>query len=452
MSNGQTSMELSAREMQVLELVVTGASNQEIARKLVISVNTVKVHLRNIFEKLQVQSRTEATLKAIQDGLVSLESDAGAGELTDIAPLTKSFLLSNSWPLELPRWQQIYLTTAVVIALIVAFVPFLFITRQSPQPYIPPPIFPGESASVPPEPNSSAWTSLRPMPTKRAGLALVAYEGQIFAIGGMRANNQATRSVEVFDPFINKWREGTSNLVATANIAGAVIEDKVYVPGGCTNSAAALDALGIYDPKADTWAEGPAMPEPRCGYGLVTFQNKLYLFGGWNGQEFEDTVFVYAPQTEAWQILKEKMPHSIGFMGAAALNDEIYIVGGYDGQDELEQTYAFNPTSGQWTPKAPLLEKRGGLGLISGDNQLFAIGGGWEHPLTSSEKYNAATDTWESFDTPFNNQWRSLGLAVVDNKIYAVGGWDGTEEKYVDSVVSHQFLYQVYIPFSTFGN
>jgi DNA-binding NarL/FixJ family response regulator len=53
--------ELSEREQQVLERIAQGKSNQEIAGELHLSENTVKHHLKNIFRKLQVTNRTEAT-------------------------------------------------------------------------------------------------------------------------------------------------------------------------------------------------------------------------------------------------------------------------------------------------------------------------------------------------------------------------------------------------------
>jgi len=66
---------LSEREIEILQLVSQGKSNKEIAAELFISVNTVKVHIANIFTKINVSSRTEATLYAIEHGIV--KSPAG---------------------------------------------------------------------------------------------------------------------------------------------------------------------------------------------------------------------------------------------------------------------------------------------------------------------------------------------------------------------------------------
>ena len=128
------------------------------------------------------------------------------------------------------------------------------------------------------------------------------------------------------------------------------------------------------------------------------------------------------------------------------LEGVIYIAGGYDGANEFNQTYAFKPQTGEWVEKAPLQEKRVGLGLVSNGQNLFAVGGGWGQALNSSEKYDPGTDSWSSFETPFNSQWRNMGLATNGTMMYAVGGWDGTEAEYMDSVVSYQYMFQLFIP------
>jgi DNA-binding NarL/FixJ family response regulator len=69
-SAGPATNELSARELEVLRLIVRGDSNKEIAARLDLSENTVKSHLSRIFEKLEVRSRTEAATAAIKRGLV----------------------------------------------------------------------------------------------------------------------------------------------------------------------------------------------------------------------------------------------------------------------------------------------------------------------------------------------------------------------------------------------
>jgi NarL family two-component system response regulator LiaR len=68
----QPSFDLTEREMEVLNLVVQGQSNQQIAEALVISLATVKAHISNILSKLQVSSRAEAIAYAIKHKLVTL--------------------------------------------------------------------------------------------------------------------------------------------------------------------------------------------------------------------------------------------------------------------------------------------------------------------------------------------------------------------------------------------
>src|SRR6187549_981578 len=63
-------LELSKREMEILGLLAQGHSNQEIAAKLFVSVSTVKTHIQNIFEKLDVKRRTQAVEKAKRLNLI----------------------------------------------------------------------------------------------------------------------------------------------------------------------------------------------------------------------------------------------------------------------------------------------------------------------------------------------------------------------------------------------
>ena len=67
---------LTEREVEVLQLVAQGCSNQDIADRLVITEATVRSHVSNILGKLHLASRTQAALYALRQGLASLEDKA----------------------------------------------------------------------------------------------------------------------------------------------------------------------------------------------------------------------------------------------------------------------------------------------------------------------------------------------------------------------------------------
>jgi DNA-binding NarL/FixJ family response regulator len=63
--------DVSGREREVLQLVCQGATNREIAERLIVSEHTVKVHLRNILGKLNLRNRQQIAAYAVQEGLVT---------------------------------------------------------------------------------------------------------------------------------------------------------------------------------------------------------------------------------------------------------------------------------------------------------------------------------------------------------------------------------------------
>lgn len=68
--NRSKDYDLTAREAQILKLMTEGYSNMEIAQILVISINTTKAHVANILQKLEVDDRLQAALKALKNKIV----------------------------------------------------------------------------------------------------------------------------------------------------------------------------------------------------------------------------------------------------------------------------------------------------------------------------------------------------------------------------------------------
>lgn len=66
----KTGKPLTGREFEVLRLIVLGKSNTEIAKELVVSVHTAKAHVCSILQKMSVDDRVQAAVKAVREGML----------------------------------------------------------------------------------------------------------------------------------------------------------------------------------------------------------------------------------------------------------------------------------------------------------------------------------------------------------------------------------------------
>ena len=439
---------LSAREREILELLGTGMTNRQIARELIISVNTVKAHLRNIYSKLGVESRTEATLYGIRHGLIEVGRPSEPGSTVSQAEETRAALTPHlvRWPLTAP--QRAAILAALVLTLMVAIWPDAQ-TGSSPQesPFVDIPHVVDEELGLE---RVSRWRAAAPMPAPRGRFAQAAADGKILVIGGLTEWG-ATDRVECYDPTLDRWERRAPKPTAIGNVGAAVVDGLVYVPGGCDQANSVGDVLEVYDPAADTWATAAPLPVPLCSYAIASVEDGFYLFGGWNGQGYVDSTYYYDAKEDAWH-QETPLGSPRGFAAAARAGDRIYVVGGSDGVADLSLCQSYDlvlARSGEdpWHTHLPMRVRRAGHAAVVAEGYLYVVGGGWGNYFEYNERYDIANDAWSTFESPFIGEWRALGVtpiaAAEGTFLYAIGGWSG---RYLSAVQAYRATYRVYLP------
>lgn len=428
--------ELSQRELEILRLLATGASNKEIAGQLFISANTVKVHLRNIFTKIGVDSRTDAALYALQTGLAStlpLEATEHLPALTDpqtvepaettslalpgISGLQPSDNLSEVPTLAAPRpepggWTVLLVALFLIIIGLGAYLVWRL-----------------DQANAPLRPVSSddlaRWDERAALPTARYGLAAGAYEGLLYAFGG-HTGVAPCDLVDRYDPAEDTWISLAEKPTPVYEVSAAVLGGEIYIPGGRTGEHQVDRGLEIYDPQTDTWRKGAALPRPLSGYALAAFEGRLYLFGGWDGQAMRAEVLRYDPSSDAWEEV-DRMPSPRAYAGAAVAGGKIFVLGGLNGQQALDENLIFEPAeeaSGKaWSKAQPMPYPRYGMGIAAIADIIEIAGGrqaGAETVLSLS--FFSANRNWQEFGvmspgTPYLPAGVTLG-----NYLHILGG------------------------------
>jgi DNA-binding CsgD family transcriptional regulator/N-acetylneuraminic acid mutarotase len=444
-TNRPSSSELSERELDVLRLVATGAGNKEIAQQLFISPNTVKVHLRNIFSKIGVASRTEAAMYAARKGLVAVPSSAAPENADTPAPpsdpeAAPAFALepTDTPSSTAPRQRRLWWVSGVVVAVVLLGVAGLWsAVRPRPMPT------PTPSAS----PAPPRWQTLADMPTSRSDLAATVYDDQIYAIGGESAQG-ITGVTERYNPPTNSWEALAVKPVPVSNAGAAVIAGQIYVPGGQSASGQITSTFEVYSPRDNGWQQLPPLPATLSRYALAAFEGQLYVFGGWDGEKYRATVYRYDPDTGKWTELTP-MPTARGNAGAAVAGGRIYVIGGSNSAGPVTTNEVYTPEQeGQsggspWQTRAPFPEARSRLqAAVIADN--IYVAGSLDQAGLSAFGYLPPTNSWQALQAPPAFSGTGAALVALDRSLHLLGG----KELNTPSArhLAYQALFSVFIP------
>ena len=434
--------DLSERELEILRLVATGASNKEIAAKLYISPNTVKVHLSNIFSKINVVSRTEATLYAIRSGLVpgaDLPVPASTPEIREDLPAEPEPAAEPVPPaIQRPRWFWFAVGGGILLAAIALWLVLRWL-NPAPQPTQPVSQQPG-------------WSTARVLPAPRSRAAAAAYETAIYLIGGRTVQGVSGETL-LYKSGEDAWQTAAAKPVPVEEIQAATLGEKIYVPGGIIESGLPSAILEVYDPREDTWESRAPLPLPLSGYALAAHEGRLYLFGGWNGKEISAKVFMYDPLEDQWQ---ERSPLSQArqYASAVSLGGKILLVGGLGTSGPLDLVEAYYPereSSGEpaWEVKKSLPHPGYAFGLAVLTGQIHLVGGLDENGALQSTayKYLAQNDFWIETEAPPQSPGAFLAAIPVaeENLLHLFGGEDSTTQP-LDQHLTYQGVYTVLIP------
>lgn len=425
---------LSERETEILKLVATGASNKEIATRLVISPNTVKVHLRNIFSKINVSSRTEATLYAMNTGLIKPASEisGGGNPISDGNSIIVTEQRSN--------WGSLSGIVVILSGLAILILVVVMLLRG--------PLNPSTQAT-PQGVAASRWQVEAVMPQPISGAAVATYEGTVYIISGLR-EDQISGVVNAYNPEDDSWSQKAPKPTPVKSTGAVLLGEKIYVPGGLMDNGQATAVQEVFDPRNNVWEKAAALPVSLSGSAMAPFEGRLYLFGGKDGEQYSNRVFVYDPSIDAWSELKP-MDIPLAFASAVTLGSKIYLAGGENSSGYLSTLQAYYPqreSSGEkaWEKHADLPDGRTGFGLVTLADAVYAAGG----RSTSSKNtlpvlhYDEKNDRWDSLDAPPVSVGNWPALAAVGNHIHIFGGEiDGL---YQNMHLAYQAIYTVLIP------
>jgi len=426
---------LSQRETEILQLLAQGKSNKEIASDLVISVNTVKVHISNIFQKINVSSRAEAMVYALENGLIE-DPRQETPEPQIITKVVEVESVKLGW-LRKFWWLLAIALVLLALGLAIIFSRSTILSQPTPTPN------PYQSLI-----SENRWQSYENLSSAREGMAVASYKSELFVIGGETLEGISSLN-QSFDTRNNRWSLREPKPTPAKNALALQVAGKLYIFGGENRDGKPTDLLEIYDPETDTWSTGAKGPKALSRYAATSVDGKIFFFGGWDGTAFSKETYIYEPSNDTWTA---GIPCPIAFADAHAVptNNRFMIIGGTTENNSLTTVRIYSPnskaeTNTAWSDPLDFFEAEKIIGAqLIGDSVVVFSRMDEEKLLISF--YSSQTETWShSIDNNFSLVTENPSLVNLSGSVFFIGGRTRDGEL-SDHFARYQAVFTIMIP------
>jgi len=300
------------------------------------------------------------------------------------------------------------------------------------------------------------WVERSPMLHARSHSAVTSFKGKIYVFGGGGVGFRSLGSTEIYDPRGDVWSRGKDMPTIRSGAVAATLGDRIYVIGGGVKgpdgSFEFFKIVEIYDPERDTWTSGPSMAMPHDYPASVVLNGSIYVLGGHHpeatkGGPMTDPGFsfceVFDPARGRWREIAP-MPTARFAAAAVVFHNRILVLGGAGLRDEGFRNFdiieAYDPSRDRWSDAGFSLPwPAAGLGAFTYHDRLFVVGGNSGNRIeTRFASFDWNRGGWTELD-PLRKGRIVMGVAIIDDTLYLIGGRGEDGKTPLSSVESYLF-------------
>jgi len=444
---------LSKREQEVVDLLLQGKSNKQIALALGISDHTVEFHLKNVYAKLQVSSRAEAILKlgksaglatgadlgksAVDEGV---EGDHNQSELVSgSSGTTRTQIMDSRGMGKLIEMNKTTLLIGMLLLVILALVlsrPVLWERAEETQVVQEPIIVTAEVTRLVQEPIivipevtrlvqepiivTADVTRLVQVPVVVATEAPPIMQEMVIATPapppGLTVS--VTQGVRLTVP--RTWHTATR-----------LDDDRILLVGGSDGGDNQYALVEIYDPQSGLITQVSALNAPRHEHSAtLLFDHRVLVVGGYSSRQgWVGEAEVYDPAADNWTVLPPIYSHGVQHTATRLADGRVLVIGGCSwGGFCTDRTEIFDPQSNTWTEAAPLESDRASQAAVLLDSGLVLVAGGaGPQGAGSAVLYDPLANAWIPTGPMVTPRVQASAIKLWDGRVLLVGGLNTAE-------------------------